>query len=302
MGNDFRNLFRRFDKIGDHAPLEMHTKSLGTSLRRLTPDDISLAQNLSTLAGWNQTASDWDVLLRLDPDGCLAIESEGEVVSTTTLVCYGDQLAWLGMVLTNPSSRRQGFARRLVSSAIRMAEKMEIKSVKLDATDEGLPLYESLGFRREQAIERWRAPAGIGRNLRCRAHSGAPDFALDREAFGADRSRLLKILSENEILSQNRAPLVLPDGFVMSRPGVRASYMGPCVARSPESARILIESCLAGHDGEWFWDLFPSNTSAVNIAKDLGFTKARTLTRMVKGQKMGGCERMIYAAGGFELG
>jgi GNAT superfamily N-acetyltransferase len=274
----------------------MHIKSLGTSLRRLTPDDISFAQNLSTLAGWNQTASDWDVLLRLDPDGCLAIESDGEVVASTTLVCYGDQLAWLGMVLTHPGWRRQGFARRLVSAALSMAEKMAIKAVKLDATDEGLPLYESLGFRREQAIERWRAPAGIGRNLRCRVPSGAPDFSLDKEAFGADRSRLLKILSENQ------APLVLADGFVMSRPGIRASYVGPCVARSPESARTLIESCLAGHDGEWFWDLFPSNSSALNIAKDLGFTKARSLTRMVKGQKMGGCEGMIYAAGGFELG
>jgi GNAT superfamily N-acetyltransferase len=266
------------------------------TLRRLTILDIPSAVNLSTLAGWNQTVADWNTLLRLQPDGCLGVECEGVVVATTTLICYGDQLAWLGMVLTHPSHRKQGFARRLVASAIRMAEQQRIRSVKLDATDLGLPLYESLGFRKEQLIERWRLPAGVGGVLRSGASTGTPDYELDREAFGADRRRLL------EMLAESMAPQIASDGFALARPGVGASYLGPCVARSPESARFLIEGCLLMHGAEWFWDLFPANIAAAAIAKDLGFRRTRTLTRMVKGQETEGCEQMIYAAGGFELG
>jgi GNAT superfamily N-acetyltransferase len=265
-------------------------------IRKLTVRDIPAITTLSSLAGWNQTAADWSLLLQLHAEGCLGIEIAGEVVATATLICYGDEIAWLGMVLTHPNWRRRGFARHLVESALALAAAKEMKSVKLDATEQGQPLYESLGFRREQNVERWSRHGSAGRGMGGATSVATTDFTLDREAFGADRSELLKLLAEG-----GRC-LVSEDGFVMWRPGIHAASLGPCVARSSKDARLLIGSALSERDCEWFWDLLPANQDAVRLAVEFGFRPARRLVRMVKGQDIRGKESMIYAGGGFELG
>lgn len=252
--------------------------------------------NLSNLAGWNQTEFDWQLLLRIAPESCLALQYGGLLVATTTLVCYGDRLAWLGMVLTHPDYRRRGFARRLVQCALSIAEEKGVRSVKLDATEQGSPLYESLGFRREQAVERWSGAGRSSGSSICSDDGATLDLTLDHEAFGANRAALLQLLADDECL------IAAEDGFLMSRPGARASFLGPCVARNPGAARRLVERCLAARDGIWFWDLLPSNCEAVQIASAFGFKPERKLVRMVKGQDARGNESMIYAGGGFEFG
>src|SRR3954454_17574772 len=98
---------------------------------------------LKQAAGWNQTEDDWLLFLRYDPDGCFGIEVNGRVVASATSMPYGDTLAWMGMVLTLPEYRAKGLARRLTEAAVAYAG---ARVVKLDASDMGRPLYESLSF------------------------------------------------------------------------------------------------------------------------------------------------------------
>src|SRR5438128_894964 len=128
---------------------------IGSPIRFLEAGDLPAAAELSALAGWNQTLEDWRMLLELEPEGCFCIEADGSVVATTTLLPHGGQIAWIGMVLTHPGFRRQGLARRLVAHAVERARLLGIETVKLDASAEGQPLYESFGFRAEQPVERW---------------------------------------------------------------------------------------------------------------------------------------------------
>ena len=268
---------------------------LDLPIHHLTEHDIPLCMELSRLAGWNQTADDWQLLLQPAIGDCLAIHFDGRIVATTTLVCYGRELAWLGMVLTHPDFRRQGLARRLVEAALTIADKKRVKTVKLDATGLGLPLYRSLGFREEQTVERWSRSGTLSAYSHQTSHQTVA-FELDKEAFGADRTPILQLLA-------NRAtPHADEDGFAMSRPGSRAYYLGPCLARSPESAKRLIKSCLTTSPGEWYWDLLTANNAAVHLATELNFQRQRILVRMVKGPDISVNESLIYAGGGFELG
>jgi len=276
-------------------------------MRLLQEQDIATAAALSAEAGWNQTLEDWRMLLRLNPQGCFGIDCDGRLVSTATLVCYGAQLGWIGMVLTNSNYRRRGFARTLLLYAIRQADQLGIESLKLDATDQGRPLYESLGFRIEQPVERWkcgdklrisarRNPAGNARDPHCGNFVACHHFSsadLDLEAYGTDRSQMLDALAKRGGVCTDDA------GFCFSRPGQRANYIGPCIARSPESARSLIQCCATP---ESYWDLLPQNQTALTIAIELGFTPQRKLTRMVRGRDLRGREAWIYAIAGFELG
>jgi GNAT superfamily N-acetyltransferase len=271
------------------------------SVRPLKVSDIPAALQLSAEAGWNQTAEDWRRLIDLTPKGCVAIDVDGELAATTTLMCYGQRLAWVGMVLTKLQHRGRGFARRLLTQSLARADGMGILTVKLDATDEGKPIYEKLGFHSEQAVERWsRLGVSGASGLLCNAPCDAPLteewHSADRQAFGADRTQLL------ENLAHRNPPLAVESSYVLTRPGRQTAYLGPCVSDSSETARAVIARALLTGSSSWSWDLLPDNANAVAIARDLGFTPRRHLTRMVRGKDLCTQTEGIYAIAGFELG
>src|SRR5436190_1877359 len=112
------------------------------NLRKLRDSDLPDLMALKAAAGWNQTEDDWLLFLRYDPAGCFGIEDKGRIVSSSTSMCY-DTMAWIGMVLTLPEYRGRGLARQLTQVAVEYAGS---KVVRLDASDMGRPLYESMGF------------------------------------------------------------------------------------------------------------------------------------------------------------
>jgi GNAT superfamily N-acetyltransferase len=267
-------------------------------IRRMAVEDIPAALELSTEAGWNQTAEDWRMLTLLAPETCLAIDIDGELASTTTLLCYGSRLAWLGMVLTRKKFRGQGLARRLLSETLALANQIKIETLKLDATDQGQPLYEKLGFRCEQPVERWeRAATDSTGSLNGSSDSLSPqNLNADRESFGADRSELL-----GRLAGRNGA-FVAGESYALARPGRVTSYIGPCVSADAGVAYSLLERCVRNTGSSLSMDLLKQNHNAERIAIDLGFVPRRTLTRMVRGKELRGREDHIYALGGFEFG
>jgi GNAT superfamily N-acetyltransferase len=267
-------------------------------LRLLNSKDLTAAFELSAAAGWNQTVEDWAMLVELLPEGCFGIEVDRRLVSTTTLVCYGQRLAWIGMVLTNAEYRGRGFARRLLGEALDRADAMGVETIKLDATDQGRPLYEKMGFSPEQAIERWtRVRSSVSRREAITAATDRYSTDLDCKAFGTDRSALLgMLLKRNKIYSN-------PNGFLFSRDGRTTGYLGPCVASNRDTAQTLISELIdASPQNIWSWDLLPANRESVAIASELGFVRQRCLTRMTRGRPLHQQDHMVYAIAGFELG
>lgn len=264
-------------------------------VRVLSHSDIPAAMRLKEAAGWNQTARDWAVLLDVEPEGCFGIDADGRLAATAAALRYGSDLAWIGMVLTAPECRGRGFARRLTWRAVEYAESRGVRVIKLDGTEMGVPLYRSLGFEDECLVERW-----VRRPMPGPEPADLPDgydAALDREAFGADRSALL------EKLAAERASA--PGGFAMGRPGSRASYFGPCVARTAGAARVLLRWHLARHAHEMiYWDLLPANRPAADLALENGFERVRSLVRMARpaGARLERRDDYVFAIAGFEFG
>ncbi len=277
-------------------------------IRLMTQADIAGAMRLKEAVGWSQTPEDWARLLALEPEGCFVDERNGVVAGTTTAVCYGSDLAWLGMVLVAPEYRRQGIARGLMEFALAWLREKRVRCVKLDATDQGRPLYLNLGFIDEEPIERWAREAageptmggfedaGLGLD---RLENGT----LDRAAFGADRSRIISSLMDVEDGDCYSAS----DGFLLGRKGSAAYFLGPCVASSEKSAAGLVSLFLAKRSAEAvFWDLLPANSSVCRLASSFGFQSRRRLVRMVlnSGESILRIEHpeYVYATAGFEFG
>jgi GNAT superfamily N-acetyltransferase len=274
-------------------------------LRLIKASDFAAALELSRAAGWNQTPEDWRMLLELAPDRCLGIEAEGRLVATTTLLCYQQRLAWIGMVLTHPDHRGRGFARRLIAAALDRADSLGVETVKLDATEQGRPLYEGFGFRAEQPVERWSRSAlpKLQAPETRPAESKNPSSLLqalrelDTQAFVADRSIMLQELAQRSSLHSS------PNAFLFARAGRATEYLGPCIAADSAAAQAIIASAInSSAHTDWSWDLLPANKDAVTLASELGFTRQRCLTRMVRGKPLHGRDEMVYAIAGFELG
>jgi predicted N-acetyltransferase YhbS len=277
-------------------------------VRLLREADIPAAMRLKELAHWNQTESDWRRLLRLEPGGCFCATIDGEVIATTTTTTYGQELAWIGMVLVDPKRRHLGIATRLMRVAIEYLSKAGIGTIKLDATPAGRAVYENLGFKEELLIERWEGIAGSRAVASSTLDSGARRdvLVLDCNAFGADRAKLIEMLIEDSYVS----PLIARAedgrlvGYALARRGSAAVYAGPILGVGGEAATTLLDGLLNQMSGQRVYlDLNRSFEGGGKILTERGFVKQRDLVRMSYGKESkAGASPSIFAIAGPEVG
>ena len=263
-------------------------------LRTMTVSDIPAGLRLKEIAGWNQTSADWERFLSASPEGCFVAECDGQVRGTATTISYEGRFAWVGMVLVDPEYRSQGIGTKLLERAIAYLDDRMIPAIKLDATPQGKPLYEKMGFVSEYELERWtlrRSPAELPKATgSSRQESLSPSllesiFETDRDVFGADRSFLLRSLHEDApdftAGIWNGGTL---DGYAFARRGSFADHLGPWIAKDAMAARQLLEAFLARSSRETLVvDCLKSNTATGALLKAAGFTYSRLLTRMYRG-------------------
>src|SRR3984893_16518010 len=279
-------------------------------LRTMTKLDIPSGMRLKEIAGWNQTAQDWERFLTASPGGCFVAELDGEVCGTATTISYEERFAWVGMVLVDPEFRGRGVGAKLLARAIEHLDACKISTIKLDATPLGKPLYEKLGFVSEYEIERWTLRASSAwstKTYRSRPPELLPPdfldsiFELDRESFGADRSSLLESLHQEvpEFTFAIRNANIV-EGYGFGRRGCYAEPLGPWMAPDAHVPRQLLEAFLANCGRDTFVvDCLKSNTMALSLLQSFGFTYSRPLTRMYRGANLhpGRAERLCAILG-----
>jgi GNAT superfamily N-acetyltransferase len=275
-------------------------------IRRLTTADVAAVLRLAHLAGWNQTARDIERLVALEPDGCFATCAGEQVVGTTTTTTYGSDLAWVGMVLVDPDYRRRGIATRLTEKALDYLRGRGVRTVKLDATPAGRPVYERLGFVVENALERWAAtgPPPVHHRRGYPVGSWDQIAAIDRDVFGADRTALMQMVIADAgppfVRSGRRAGV---GGYAFARPGRRAAYIGPVVAEDYGTAWSLLTAVDADLRPAII-DIDPAfGEGAAVLLRERGFARQRELLRMRLGPGIRSRDSpRVFAIAGPEVG
>jgi len=273
------------------------------NLRIMTTADIPAGMRLKDLAGWNQTPADWRCFLQSSPRGCFAAEVDGKVVGTAATIAYGQRFAWIGMVLVDPEFRGRGIGTRLLRRTIEHLDEIGIRTMKLDATPAGRPIYQKLGFEDEYEIERWLLKRPAREAAAASALYSVCDRVLqfDREIFGADRGSLLQSLAaENPDLALSAEREGEIAGYAFGRRGTLADHLGPWMSRDEETAAQLLDEFLGRSRRETiFVDALKDRRFLSEMLLSRGFKVSRPLTRMLRGpnQYPGHAEKLCAILG-----
>ena len=153
-------------------------------IRVMNLDDVPLGCRLNGAAGWNQLPADWQRLLALEPAGCFVAEWDGQPVGTTCVTRF-DTIAWISMVLVDAAHRGRGIGTQLMRHAIAWLDQCGARTVRLDATALGRPVYEKLGFVGEYEVARWEGTATGGELRPEISHGGRREPGGDRRLGSA---------------------------------------------------------------------------------------------------------------------
>ncbi|WP_037377409.1 GNAT family N-acetyltransferase [Sinorhizobium americanum] len=216
-------------------------------LEKMAPKHLDRALELSRQVQWPHRREDWDLVQSIS-HGIVALE-EQRLVATVMMTPYGDDAATINMVIVDAAMRGRGLGRKMLEEALAKAGE---RTCYLVATQEGLPLYEKVGFAVTGAtVQHQGEPLPVEAPAHVKwSESGdhANLVALDRAANGHDRSALMEILRERAKLAVIRDDDEI-QAFAAIRSFGRGLVIGPVVARNNAEARAPIDFLLAHHQG-----------------------------------------------------
>lgn len=257
-----------------------------TRLRPMTQDDLAAAHLLSRECQWPHRLDDWQFTLALG-QGVVA-ERGGTLVGTAMWWPYGDKAASLGMVIVSQSCRGGGIGRRLMDAVI---ARNAGRTLLLNGTAAGLPLYHSLGFQKIGEVRQHQGAAfsvpvaslQAGERIRPLTRSDeAAVVALDTEATGLPRAPLIAALldvAEGVVLDRDGQAA----GFALYRRFGRGHVVGPVVAPDIDGAKALISHWAGSNAGMFLRVDVPGHETLSAWLDDLGLLGVAPVTTMALG-------------------
>lgn len=254
-------------------------------LRPMTIGDLDTATELSREQSWPHREEDWALFLELG-EGIVA-EFDGSIVGTIMGWRFGKDMATLGMVIVSNIVQGRGIGRKLMEA---MLERLKGRSVVLNATEDGLPLYTKLGFVEIGTVFQHQAPAPtvplveLVSGERVRPMGTADDCLAEMysRACGMDRGALFDALVDNSsavVLTRDHRPV----GFALFRRFGRGWSIAPVVAPDRGGAKALISHWLGANHNSFCRIDITEESGLSEWLEELGLPKVGTVKTMVLG-------------------
>jgi N-acetylglutamate synthase-like GNAT family acetyltransferase len=256
-------------------------------IRDIHLSDLDGAMRLSTEQGWNQTKTDWKLIIENKLNACLLAEYRAEIIGTTAAMNYSNDVAWINMVLVDKRYRGHGISKILLEAILKKLH--HSKSIKLDATPEGQKVYKQYHFIDEYSITRMTCDSlknisqqGDALTKPVQKKDISEIIACDKLAFGADRTALIESLVKTYphkawMLKRNNSVA----GFVLGREGRKYNQIGPVMASSAADAEILITKLLSDSENKpMVADVLNDKQELISWLSSIGFVEQRHFVRM----------------------
>lgn len=279
------------------------------SIRILSDTDLEAADFI--LSSAFQRAESWVPELRLfrhlQPDGVFLASRDGIPAGMVASIIYSNY-AYVGLMGIHQNFQRMGIGLALMEHLLAWMEEQKVPLVKLDASPSGQPLYEKLGFVPLDEVYVFQRQAGQLDTQRAYGIELITDqhldliAASDTQAFGSDRSRLLRALLEiypgRAFVSQDEQGQI--NGYLLAQ----AKRIGPWIMKDGGDAEQLLLAALALPFPGWVSVVTPAiNVEAVSLLRRYGFEITRVNRHMAYGPNTGNCQReKVYGQASLSFG
>jgi len=217
----------------------------------------------------------------------VAKDASDAVIGTAVSTQHGE-VGWLGNIFVTPELRGQGLGEKLTRQAIQRLRDKGCITIRLVATQLGLPLYRTMGFRVENEYHELQG-SGLGRQSTL-SRDARPLLASDVDdaiefdcmLTGEDRSHLIRRLwPQGWCVTGSRGGV---DGLVIPTPwGGEFALLRPQAAPEQGAHFLGLIRSIVGASSELLVYPTSENVIARRLLKELGFTELRTMPRMVLG-------------------
>ncbi|MGE6753518.1 GNAT family N-acetyltransferase [Rossellomorea sp. NPDC071047] len=238
--------------------------------------DIPGLIDLSASVGWDYDQDEIDTVL-----GSGRIfghrNAEGIIVSSAAIIQY-EKVASLGMVIVNEQYRGMGLGKEATQQCIDSVP--ENTTILLIATEEGVPLYENMGFKVVDHVHKYISDGMKGPNPsklyldEYKESDLEGVIKVDERAFGDNRRPFLI----NRI-KQSKNCVVVKDehshiiGYGMSVLGPVNLIAGPIVAPDHQTAEEIFRKLSSFHQGRVRIDVPAGQDAFRRFLEDQGFTQ-----------------------------
>ena len=169
----------------------------------MTHEDAETAVELALAQGWRNRRHFYEFVLRV-PSCHAIVGCRDDRLVATGIATNAGPVGWLGGVIVAADWRGRGMGTAVTEALMIWLRTQGCETLSLEATDEGLPLYERIGFRLVTWYHQLQAdhlpipPAPPpGSHVRQARQADLPAILeLDRQATGEDRSPALTVLAE----------------------------------------------------------------------------------------------------------
>ena len=255
-------------------------------LRDIHVGDAETCVTLSQAVGWPHRVADWQMVIGLG-HGVVAT-LRGETVGTAMWWPFGEAHATLGMIIVSPQHQGAGIGKRLFEGVLAQTG---ARSLMLNATKAGEPLYLRYGFARRGGVSQYQGevlaappPLRSGTTLRPGRADDLPELErLDRAATGLPRRAALTALLERGdcvMLEQDGKAT----GYSILRRSGRGLVVGPVVAGDDADATMLIAHWLHGLRGDFVRVDIRLGCDLGGWLEHCGLRRVNTVNGMLRGE------------------
>ena len=209
----------------------------------------------------------------------LKLTEGGKIIALGTTIRHEDS-AWLAHIIVHPDFRNRGLGREIVTALLNNLNKETYKTIYLDATNLGYPLYKKLGFEIETEYVHLDGEHTDQYLINPKSvipyHSvfKGQVIQLDKLISGENRIKVLQDHLVSSLLYISNGNLFgayfpsLFDGYIMALNPLAGTELMKLRMRTKNTARLPI-----------------INQVAINFLLENGYKQVQTSKRMILGEK-----------------
>jgi len=279
-------------------------------IRNLTRDELDIVVGWAAQEGWNPGLHDADIFWNTDPNGFIALEKDGELIGSGSVVSYHGNYGFMGFFIVRSDFRGLGLGTKLwFFRRDKLLSRLKPgTAIGMDGVFNMQPFYAKGGFKfshRDLRMESRSESREYSRNITKIKPLDFKDVnRFDKKYFGFDRKVFLKgWLNMDKSQSLKYCESGKITGYGVIRKCQTGYKIGPLFAENYEIADELYKGLTNFAVGEQvFLDIPEINKDGMKLAKKYGMKECFGCARMYFGKPPSLPYDQIFSVTTFELG